>query len=63
MSVALILVNTKLKVFAELLIEFLKVFSILTDLLEEFKAFLGNVLLDNLENLVVLKILSRNVKR
>ena len=54
--------NTQFKVLAELLVEFLEVFSIFTDFLEEFKAFLGDVLLDDLKNLVVLEILPADVE-
>lgn len=62
-SVAGIFVDAELEVLAELFVEFLEVFSILRDFLEELKAFLGDVLLDNLKNLVVLEILSGDVKR
>jgi len=63
LSVAGVFVNTKFKVLAELFIELFEVLSILTDLLEEFKAFLGDVLLDDLQDFVVLKIFSADVKR
>ena len=62
LSVGGVFVNTQFKVLAELLVEFLEVFGILTDFLEEFKAFLGDVLLDDLEDLVVLEILPADVE-
>lgn len=61
LSVALIFVNTELKVLAELLVEFFEVFSVFTDFLEELKTFLSDVLFDDLQNFVVLQIFSRNV--
>ena len=63
LSVARIFVDTKLKVLAELLIELFEVFSIFTDFLEKFKAFLGDVFLDDFQDFVMLKILSTDVKR
>jgi len=56
-------VNTQLQVLAELLIELFEIFGIFTDFLEEFKAFLSDILLDNFQNLVVLEILSAYVER
>ena len=53
---------TKLKVLGELLIEFLVVFSIFLDFSEHLEAFLDDVLLYNLQNLILLESLSRNVK-
>jgi hypothetical protein len=55
-------VNTKLEVFAELFIELLEILSIFRDLSEKFNTLLSDVLFDDLEDLVVLKILSGNVK-
>ena len=46
LSVGAVFVNTQFEILAELLVEFLEVFGILTDLLEELKAFLGDVLFD-----------------
>ncbi len=57
-----ILVNTKFYILAKLLIEFFEIFSIFRYLLEKLKAFFGNVLLYDLQNFVMLKIFSRNVK-
>jgi len=57
-----ILVDSEFEVLGELLVEFLEVFGVLLDLSEHFKAFLDNVLLDNLEDLVLLKSLTRDVK-
>ena len=55
--------NTKLEVLAELFVELLEIFSVFADFLEEFEAFLGDVLLDNLKDFVVLEILSADVER
>jgi hypothetical protein len=56
-------VDTQLEVLAELFVELLVVLSVLGDLGEEFEALLDDVLSDDLQDLVVLKILSGNVKR
>jgi hypothetical protein len=50
--------NTKFKVFGELFIEFFEVFSIFTYFSNKFKAFFGNVLLDNLKDFILLEELS-----
>jgi hypothetical protein len=63
LSVVGVLVNTKLEILAELFVEFLEILSILTDFLEEFNTLFSDVLLDDLENFVVLKIFSADVKR
>jgi hypothetical protein len=63
LSIAGIFVNTEFKVLAELFVELLEIFSIFADFSEEFDTFLGNVLLDDLKDLVVLKILSADIKR
>jgi hypothetical protein len=63
LPVAGVLVDTQLQVLAELLVEFLEVLSIFGDLLEELEALLGDVLLNDLEDLVVLEVLTRDVKR
>lgn len=55
--------DTKFKIFAELFIEFFKIFSIFTDLSEEFDTFLSDVFLDDFQDLVMLEILSADVKR
>ena len=62
-SVIGVFVNTELKVLAELFVELLEVFSIFADFLEELKTFLGDVLLDDFQDFVVLEILSADVKR
>ena len=62
LSVGAVFVNTQFEILAELLVEFLEVFGILTDLLEELKAFLGDVLFDDLKDLVVLEILPADVE-
>jgi hypothetical protein len=48
LSVVGVLVDTQLKVLAELLVEFLVILSVLADFLEQFEAFLDDVLSDNL---------------
>lgn len=55
--------DTKFEVLTELFIEFLEILSVLADFLEKFKAFLSDILLDNLQNLIVLEIFSADVKR
>jgi hypothetical protein len=63
LSVVTIFVDAQFKVFAELLVEFFEVLSVLRNLLEELNAFLGDVFLNNLQDFVVLKILPGDVKR
>ena len=63
MPVAGVLVDAELEVLAELFVEFLEVLSVLADFLEELKTLLGDVLLDDLQDLVVLEILSADVER
>lgn len=55
--------DAELEVLAELFVEFLEVLSVLADFLEELKTLLGDVLLDDLQDLVVLEILSADVER
>jgi len=62
LPVAGVFVNTKLEILAELFVEFLEVFSIFGYLLEELEALLGDVLLDDLQDFVVLEILSGDVE-
>jgi len=57
-----IFVDTQLKVLSELFVELLIILGILTDLLDELQTLLGDVLLDNLQDLVVLEEFSGNVK-
>ena len=63
MPVAGVLVDAELEVLAELFVEILEVLSVLADFLEELKTLLGDVLLDDLQDLVVLEILSADVER
>lgn len=58
-----ILVNTKLDVLAEGLVELVKVVLVLGDLRDEVKALLDKVLADDLENLVLLERLTGDVER
>lgn len=58
-----ILVDTELQVLAERLVELLKVVLVLCDLAEEVHALLDDVLADDLEDLVLLECLTRDVKR
>ena len=58
-----VLMNTKLDVFAESLVELLKVVFVFSDLREQIHALLDDVLADDFENLVLLKRLTRNVER
>ena len=55
--------DAELEVLAELFVEFLEVLSVLADFLEELKTLLGDVLLNDLQDLVVLEILSADVER
>jgi hypothetical protein len=55
-------VDSELEVLSELFVELLIFLSILTDLGDEFNALLGDVLLDDLEDLVVLEELSADVE-
>lgn len=54
--------NTELQVLAESLIEFVEVVLVLSDLTEEVHALLDNVLSDDLEDLVLLQRLTRDVE-
>lgn len=58
-----ILVNTELQVLSERLVELSKVVLVLRDLAEEVHALLDDVLSDDLENLVLLQGLTRDVER
>jgi hypothetical protein len=58
-----VLMNTKLDVFAESLIELLEIVFVFSDLREQIHALLDDVLADDFENLVLLKRLTRNVER
>ena len=58
-----VFVNTELNVLAERLVELVEVVLVLSDLGEEVKALLDDVLADNLENLVLLESLTRDVER
>jgi len=62
LSVGGVLVDTELKVLGELLVELFVVLSILSDLSEELKALLGDVFLDDLKDLVLLKELPGDVQ-
>ena len=55
--------NTELDVLAEGLVELVEVVLVLRDLGEEVKALLDKVLADDLENLVLLQRLTRDVER
>jgi len=58
-----ILMDTELQVLAELLVELHVVILVLGDLVEELKALLDEVLLDDAEDLVLLERLTRDVQR
>jgi hypothetical protein len=58
-----ILVNSEFQVLAERLVELLEIVLVLGDLTEEIHALLDDVLSNNLENFVLLKGLTGNVKR
>jgi len=58
-----VLMDTKLDVFAEGLIEFFKVVFIFSNLREQIHALLDDVLADDFEDLVLLKCLTRDVER
>jgi hypothetical protein len=62
-TVLSILVDTKLQVLAESLIEFAEVILVLRDLGEQVHALLDDVLTDDLENLVLLESFTRDVER
>ena len=62
-TVSRVFVDSELEVLSELLVELLEVFFVVSNLLEEFKALLDDVLLDDLEDLAVLEEFSGNVKR
>ena len=57
-----ILVDTELQVLAERLVELLEVVLVLSDLGEHVHALLDDVLADDLENLVLLEGLTRDVE-
>lgn len=58
-----IFMNTKLQVLCKSLEELLEVVLVLGNLLGQFHALLDNVLLDDLQDLVLLEDLARDVKR
>ena len=58
-----VLVNTELEVLAERLVELVEVVLVLCDLGEKVHALLDEVLADDLEDLVLLKRLTRDVER
>jgi hypothetical protein len=58
-----VLVDAQLEVLGELLVELLVVLGVVSDLRDHLDALLGDVLLDDLEQLVVLEVLSRDVQR
>ena len=58
-----VFVNTKLDILSESLVELVEVVFVFGDLGEEIHAFLDDVLTDDLENLVLLERLARNVER
>ena len=58
-----ILVNTKLNVLAKGIVELAEVFLVLSKLRDHLKGLLHNVLANDLENLVLLERLTRNVER
>merc|ERR1719454_1036182 len=62
-AVARVLVDAELDVLAKLLVELLEVLRVLLDLAKELDALLHNVLLDDLEDLVLLQRLTRDVER
>jgi hypothetical protein len=62
-AVLRVLVDTKLQVLAERLVELGKVVLILSDLAKEIDAFLNDVLADDLEDLVLLEGLTGDVER
>ena len=62
-AVLSILVNTELEVLAKCLVELLEVLLVLGNLLEQIHALLDDVLTNDLQNLVLLKHLLRNVER
>jgi len=57
-----ILVNTKFNVLAKGSVELVELLTILGDLVEHFKSLLDNVFLDNLQDLVLLESLTRQVE-
>jgi len=61
-SVGGILVDTELEVLTELFVELLEILGILGDLGNEFNTLLGDVLLYNLQDLIMLKELSTDVE-
>ena len=61
-AVLAVLVDTVLEVLGEGLVEFLVVFLVVGDLSEEFDALLDQVLADDLQDLVLLEHLTRDVE-
>jgi hypothetical protein len=62
LSVVGVFVDAQLQILAELLIELLVILSILQNFAEQFQTLLGDVLLDDLQDLVVLEVLPGNVQ-
>ena len=62
-AVLSVLVNTELRVLAERLVELLEVVLVLGNLADEVHSLLGNVLADDLEDLVLLEGFTGDVKR
>ena len=62
LTVLSILVNAKLDVLAESSVEFVELFTIFCDLVEQLESLLDNVLLNNLHDLVLLKGFTRQVQ-
>jgi hypothetical protein len=58
-----ILMNTELNVLAEGFVELLEIVFVFSDLREQVHALLDDVLADNLEDLILLKCLTRDVER
>lgn len=58
-----VFVDTELEVLGEGFVELVKVLLVFSDFSEHFKALLDEVLADNLQNLVLLEHLTRNVER
>jgi hypothetical protein len=54
-TVSRVFVDSKFEILSELLVELLEIFFVVSNLLEEIKALLDDVLLDDLEDLVVLE--------
>jgi len=58
-----ILMNPQLDVLAESFVELVEIVLVLRNLLEQVEALLDDILADDLENLVLLQRLSRDVER